>query len=44
MLNFLLGWIQQNLDHKKAIGRQLRFFINCKEKQVGGNYRFGLKR
>lgn len=33
MLNDSLGWAQQNLDHKKAVGRQLRFFINCKEKK-----------
>lgn len=32
MLNDSLGWTQQNLDNKKAIGRQLRLFINCKGK------------
>lgn len=46
MLNDSLGWTQQNLDNKKAIGRQLRLFINCKEKKkkVGGNFRKRLKR
>lgn len=33
MLNDSLGWARQNLDHKKAVGRQLRFFINCIEKK-----------
>ena len=33
MLNDSLGWTWQNLDNKKAIGRQLRFFINCKLKK-----------
>lgn len=31
MLNDSLGWARQNLDNKKTVGRQLRFFINCKE-------------
>ena len=35
MLNDSLGWTEQNLDNKKAIGRQLRLFINCKGKKKG---------
>lgn len=30
MLNDPVRWGQQNLDHNKATGKQLRFFINCK--------------
>ena len=45
MLNDSLGWTWQNLDNKKAIGRQLRFFINCKlkKKKIGRNFRKDLK-
>lgn len=36
MLNDSLGWTQQNLDNKKAIGRQLKTLHKLQRKKKKG--------